>query len=96
MDKSEQEQQFSGDIKIVILQRGWVMIGRLEKNGNECKLHQASIIRVWGTSRGLGELATEGKKRDTKLDKCGGIVEFDYLTVVATISVDQNIWQKEL
>ena len=91
-----QNSEFSGDLKIVILQRGWVMIGRLERNGSDCKLHNASVIRNWGTTRGLGELATEGKKKDTKLDPCGGVVEFDYLTVVATISVDISKWQNEL
>jgi hypothetical protein len=89
-------QSFDGEIKIVILQRGWVMIGRLERSGSDCKLHNASVIRNWGTTKGLGELAIEGKKKDTKLDPCGGIVEFDYLTVVAAISVDQSKWQKEL
>lgn len=86
----------AGDYKIVILQRGWVMIGKLERNGSECKLHQASVIRNWGTTKGLGELAIEGKKKDTKLDKCGGVVEFDYLTVVATIAVSEEKWRNEL
>lgn len=89
-------QEITGDIKIVILQRGWVMIGKLEKNGSDCKLHNASVIRNWGTTKGLGELATEGKKKDTKLDKCGGLVEFDSLTVVATIAVNEALWAKEL
>lgn len=88
--------EYSGEYKIVILQRGWVMIGKLERNGSECKLHHASVIRNWGTTKGLGELATEGKKKDTKLDKCGGLVEFDYLTVVATISVNESLWKNEL
>lgn len=91
-----QNQEFNGEYKIVILQRGWVMIGKLERNGSECKLHNASVIRNWGTTKGLGELAMEGKKKDTKLDKCGGLVEFDYLTVVATISVNEDLWKKEL
>lgn len=26
--------QPNGDLKIVVLQRGWVMVGRLERNGN--------------------------------------------------------------
>lgn len=90
------KQEFTGEIKICILQRGWVMIGRLERNGSECKLHNASVIRTWGTTKGLGELAMEGKKKDTKLDKCGGVVEFDWLTVVAAISVDESKWQNEL
>lgn len=88
--------EFSGDIKIVVLQRGWVMIGRMERVGSDCKLHNASVIRSWGTKKGLGELAMEGKKANTVLDKCGGIVEFDYLTVVAAISVNEDLWKKEL
>lgn len=88
--------EYEGDYKIVILQRGWVMIGKLERNGSECKLHNAHVIRNWGTTKGLGELASEGKKKDTKLDKCGGVVEFDYLTVVATIAVDESKWKNEL
>ncbi len=88
--------EITGDCKIVILQRGWVMIGKLERIGNDCKLHNASVIRNWGTTKGLGELAMEGKKKDTKLDKCGGIVEFDYLTVVATIAVNEDLWKNEL
>ena len=88
--------EFAGEYKIVILQRGWVMIGKFERNDSECRLHQAHVIRNWGTTKGLGELATNGPLKDTKLDKCGGLVEFDYLTVVATISVDKTKWQNNL
>ena len=93
---SVQIKQPDGQLKIVVLQRGWVMVGRLERNGSECKLHQASVIRNWGTTKGLGELATSGPLRDTKLDKCGGLVEFDYLTVVASISCEECKWQNAL
>jgi hypothetical protein len=86
-------QEYSGDMKIVILQRGWVMIGRLERSGSECKLHDASVIRNWGTTKGLGEIGMNGPTKDTKLDKCGGLVEFDYLTVVAAISVNESKWK---
>ena len=89
-------QEFTGDIKIVILQRGWVMIGRFERNGSDCKLHNASVIRKWGTSQGLGELARKGKLSDTVLDKCFGVVEFDYLTAVAVLSVKEDVWTEEL
>lgn len=83
-------------VKIVILQRGWVMVGRLEREGSDCKLHNASVIRKWGTSKGLGELAEGGPKPGTTLDKCGGVVEFDYLTVVASISCEELKWENEL
>ena len=83
-------------IKIVVLQRGWVLIGRFERDGNDCKLHDASVIRNWGTTKGLGELALSGRTKGTKLDKCNGLIEFDILTVVLQISVNEAIWEKEL
>jgi len=87
-----QKQEFIGDVKIVILQRGWVMVGRFEKNGSDCKLHNASVIRSWGTTKGLGELAN-GPTPSTKLDPCGGVVEFHELTVIATISCNPKYWK---
>lgn len=88
--------QPSGPTKIVILQRGWVMVGRFFRTGNDCKLSNASVIRAWGTTKGLGEIAMNGPTSNTKLDKCGGIVEFDYLTVVAMIAVEESKWQNAL
>lgn len=82
-------------IKIVVLQRGWVMIGRFERNGSDCKLTNASVIRCWGTTKGLGELAKSGPLTNTKLDPCNGTVEFDYLTVVAGISAG-DVWASKL
>lgn len=86
----------NGKVKIVILQRGWAMVGRFERNGADCKLYNASVIRRWGTTEGLGELAKKGKLPDTKLDKTNGLVEFDYLTVVAMITCDEKKWEEEL
>ena len=95
-DVEYKPEEKTGSIKIVILQRGWVMIGRFERNGSDCKLHNASVIRSWGTSKGLGELAKEGALQNTKLDPTNGLVEFDYLTVIATISCDEKKWEKYL
>jgi hypothetical protein len=92
----QQSPEYSGEWKIVILQRGWVMVGKLERNGSECKLYNASVIRRWGTDKGLGQLAEFGPREETILDKCYGVVEFDYLTVVATIAIDESKWKKEL
>ena len=91
-----QEKELSGDLKIVILQRGWVMVGKLERTGSDCKLHKASIVRRWGTTKGLGELAMNGPLKDTVLDKTGGMVEFDYLTVIATIPCEATKWENKL
>ncbi len=83
-------------IKIVVLQRGWVLIGRFERTGDQCFLHDSSAIRIWGTTKGLGELAKDGPKRGTVLDKCNGLVEFDALTMIFSLDVDQVKWEKEL
>lgn len=85
--------QKTGTKRIVILQRGWVMIGDFEREGSECRLFNASVIRKWGTTKGLGQLAENGPFPETVLDACFGVVEFDYLTVIATISVDESKWQ---
>ena len=83
-------------IKIVILQRGWVVIGKYAEEENDmCVLTNAYVIRSWGTSKGLGELALEGKQTNTKLDKTG-IVRFHKLTSIAILDCDKNIWDKEL
>ena len=81
-----------GDIKIVVLQRGWIYVGKFQRKGNDCQLHNASCIRTWGTTKGLQELVN-GVTSSTKLDKCDGVVEFDWLTVVHTITVNQAKWE---
>ena len=89
-------EEVKGDIKIVILQRGWIMVGKFERVGSDCQLHNASVIRTWGTTKGLGELANEGIRSGTKLDPCYGVVQFDYLTVVATIDCRRDKWQNAI
>lgn len=80
-----------GEIKIVVLQRGWIYIGYFQKKENHCTLTKASCIRNWGTTKGLQELVNE-KTNKTILDKCAGKIEFDWLTVIHTITVNQELW----
>jgi hypothetical protein len=92
-DSISEKEEFKGDIKIVVLQRGWVYIGRFERIENDCKLHNAYNIRSWGTTKGLPELVN-GATKDTKLDKCEGVVGFDWLTVIHTITVNSDKWKQ--
>jgi hypothetical protein len=82
----------TGNIKIVILPRGWNMVGYFSKEGSNCKLENTHVIRRWGTSKGLGELAEKGKLKDTVLDPCG-TVQFHELTVIATIACKESVWK---
>ena len=89
---TENSPNYTGEIKIVVLQRGWVYIGRVERKENDCKLFNASCIRTWGTTKGLPELVN-GATPKTILDKCEGVVEFDWLTVVFSITVNSEKWK---
>lgn len=93
--KPEKGVSKGGDIRIVILQRGWIYVGNYFQDENECYLENASCIRSWGTSKGLGELAEGGPTGNTKLDPCP-TVRFHPLTAVATIDCNQTIWNKKL
>ena len=78
--------------QIVILNRGWCLIGDYSEKGDECTLDNASVIRVWGTTKGLGELAEEGEKSNTKLDPCPQVT-FHKMTMVARMSVNEDKWK---
>lgn len=86
------EKKPTGDIKIVVLQRGHVVVGRLSCEGDACKLSGASIIRTWGTTKGLGEIAFEGPTEKTKLDKCPD-VRFHILTSILIMDCVEESWE---
>lgn len=74
---------------IVIGNRGNVVVGDLAISGSAGYMKNASVIRVWGTSKGLGQLALEGATSKTILDPCGEF-EFDVLTTCGMIPVKSN------
>lgn len=84
----------SGDVRIVILQRGWVVVGRFSKEDSQCFLDNASVIRKWGTTKGLGEIVS-GPTSETILDNCGH-VEFHELGVVAMFNCNPDGWKKHV
>lgn len=93
--RKDSQPKTSDTVRIVILQRGWVMVGYFSQYGTNCKLERASVVRCWGTSRGLGEIAMDGPTATTKLDKCP-TVRFHELTVVASIDCAEEKWATKL
>lgn len=69
------------NLKIVIAQRGWVYIGEHSKDGAYEVLTNAKVIRRWGTTKGIGQLALEGPTENTKLDETGTIRVHELATV---------------
>jgi hypothetical protein len=74
--------------KIVVLQRGWVFVGEWSEDGDMVTLNEASCIRIWGSTKGLGELALTGPTSKTVLDPTGKI-HFHILTTVVVLDTDK-------
>jgi len=70
--------------QIVIAQRGWVFVGDVTRTENEVVIENAAVVRRWGTTAGLGQLAKDGPTEHTRLDPCHR-VSLHPLTIVATI-----------
>lgn len=78
------------DIRIVILQRGWVVVGYYQRKNGRVLVSKASVIRNWGTTKGLGELII-GPTAKTVLEPCGE-VDLHELAEIASIKCDASKW----
>ena len=85
-----------GPVKIVVVGRGFVYVGAIQprlspQTGDYVWLQNAYNIRIWGTTKGLGELVN-GPTKATKLDKVGSI-QIPLHAVISIIDVDQKSWK---
>jgi hypothetical protein len=57
---------------IVVADRGFVWFAEsVKRNGDFIEIRQARQIRVWGTTKGLAQLANDGPQSGTKLEDIG-------------------------
>lgn len=77
--------------RIVVLQRGWVVVGIWEQSGPYVTLREPAVVRRWGTSKGLGQLASEGPQSQTVLDPSPEI-RFHELTAVLWMDCVEEAW----
>lgn len=77
---------------ILVLQRGWTVIGEMSKEGSEVVMNNASVIRRWGTTKGIGEIALNGPTSNTILDPCGSVRAHE-LAIVMTIPCVEEKWK---
>ena len=88
--RSDAVPETAGDIKIVVLDRGFVYVGRVAMEGDFVVITNAKNIRVWGTKTGLGQLVG-GPTSETKLDTVG-TVRAPMRALVSLIDVEQKKW----
>ncbi len=83
--------KFDGDIKIVVLDRGFVYVGRVQLDADFVTISNARNLRQWGTTKGLGELVA-GPLSGTKLDAVG-TVKAPLRALISLIDVEQSKWK---
>lgn len=76
--------------RIVVIDRGWVVVGKVTDFGSNMIVHHCRCLRTWGTSRGLGELIS-GPTSETKHDEMG-IVDVPMRAVIFTMPVAEDAW----
>jgi len=77
---------------IVVLERGFVYVGHAEVTDEWVVIHEAQNIRIWGTTKGLGQLALEGPTDKTRLD-AAGIVRAPRSALIHLLETEQAKWK---
>lgn len=60
--------------QIVVLDRGFVYVGKTTVTGDSVTITDAKNIRYWGTTKGLAELRDGPIEGKTKLDDAGTVI----------------------
>jgi hypothetical protein len=78
-------------MQIICCHRGFVFVGIVADSELEVVIRQASCVRKWGTTSGLGEIAINGPTDNTVLDFVG-TVRVHPLSVVCRIDCEADKW----
>ena len=88
-----EENNVRDPVKIVVLDRGWIVVGRYRKENEYIYVSDAAVIRRWGTTNGLGELAEKGPKNLSEciLDKCLDVTAHE-LNIIMIMDCNHENW----
>jgi hypothetical protein len=79
---------------IVVVESGWVFAAVLDGNTQgDIRSSECAVIRTWGTTNGLGELALKGPTSSTVLDRCN-ITYIPKSKVLFTMECAPVVWIK--
>lgn len=83
---------------LIVADRGHVWVAQSaesDENNHWLHLHNARIVRDWGTSKGLNQLI-DGPLAETVLDQTAPIVSVAMRAVIAVIPCRAEPWKKHL
>ena len=83
------------EIKILVLQRGWVVVGKITREGSQVVFTGGHVVRRWGTTEGIGQLARLGPQDNTVLDRLD-IGQCHELAIVAEIDCEVQAWSRHI
>ena len=73
-----------GDMRIIVADRGWIFVGQCEdQDDGSVIIRNARNIRRWGTTCGLGELAS-GPTSETVIDTYGTVRTTPIVSIAVT------------
>lgn len=80
--------------RIVVLDRGYIYVGNcsFEAEGRLLLMTSVSNIRLWGTTKGLGELV-HGPTSTTILDTCGNLV-IPVGSIISIMEIKEDSWKR--
>jgi hypothetical protein len=82
-------------VRILVLDRGWVVVGRCQEP-TECglwiKVRNGRVVRRWGTTRGLEEIANEGPRTGTQLDDAVAEQSIPVRAIVRVLECKEKPW----
>ncbi len=78
---------------IVVVESGWVFAAVLEDITGDIRASECAVIRSWGTTNGLGQLALKGPTKETMLDMCN-ITYIPKAKVLFTMECVPLVWIK--
>lgn len=82
--------------QIIVIKLGWVLVGTVvDERPDTLTIHGAHVIRRWGATKGLGELAAEGPTKNTTLEATGCVV-IERDSVLFRIDCEVKPWKKTL
>ena len=84
--------QRRGQLAIVVADRGHVWVGWVRDDGPYMlAVEEARVVRRWGTTNGLNELAAKGPRPNTKLD-APATVHVAKRALIALITCEPASW----
>lgn len=82
---------------VLVCDRGFVLIGDVSPHPSDWQrviVDNCATVRLWGTNRGLGQLALEGPQTTTILDYEGNGVDVLRATILRAIPCNEAAWEK--